>query len=255
MDKALSPYIKGGGAKTYERELRKTYGFDEDGTGTVGGFQAMTQDALTVLNDIPFSIPAYFAILGRAIVTLEGVALTGNPEYGIIMESYPFIARKLLKEDTPLLQQSLQELLYSGDGSGGGVKFSRLIALVNSAGGNSADAQEGMIDLDAKFSDGFGLKEGLRFVMGGGGANLRGLLKGEALTIGDLVFRNIVRKQFGEAGRLGPQVRYCYSRSDELGRRSFAFLNPSIPHTLRLASLVTDSGASRPAPAETPRYQ
>ncbi|GMH87320.1 hypothetical protein TL16_g10817, partial [Triparma laevis f. inornata] len=95
MDKALSPYIMGGGAKT-----------------AVGGFQAMTTDALVVLNDIPFSIPAYFAILGRAIVTLEGVALTGNPNYGIIMESYPFIARKLMKEDTPLLQRSLQELLY-----------------------------------------------------------------------------------------------------------------------------------------------
>ena len=128
------------------------------------------------------------------------MALTGNPNYGIIMESYPFIARKLMKEDTPLLQRSLQELLY-GDKSGGGVKFSRLIALINSAGGNTADSQEGMIDLDAKFSDGFGLKEGLKFVMGDGGSNLRGLLKDEAIVIGDLVFRNIVRKQFGEARR------------------------------------------------------
>jgi len=74
-----------------------------DGTirGSAGGFQQMTQDALTVLNDIPFSIPPYFALLGRAIVTLEGVALSGDPNYGIIMESYPFVARKLLKEDRP----------------------------------------------------------------------------------------------------------------------------------------------------------
>ena len=43
MDKALSPYIMGGGAKTYERELRKTYGIDEEGMGgAAGGFQAMT---------------------------------------------------------------------------------------------------------------------------------------------------------------------------------------------------------------------
>lgn len=46
----------------------------------------MTQDALVVLNDIPFSIPPYFALLARAIVTLEGIALTGDPSYGIIME-------------------------------------------------------------------------------------------------------------------------------------------------------------------------
>ena len=73
MDKALTPYVKGGGAKKYEEELKKIYGMD-DGTlvSTGRGFQAMTQDALTVLNDIPFSIPPYFALLARAIVTLEG---------------------------------------------------------------------------------------------------------------------------------------------------------------------------------------
>merc|ERR1712224_629345 len=110
MDKALSPYVKG------------------------GGFQAMTQDALTVLNDVPFSIPPYFAILGRAIGTLEGVALTGNPDYGLIMESYPFIARKLLREDRPEIQSALQEVLYSSGGSGAvgkELKLSRLLALLN----------------------------------------------------------------------------------------------------------------------------
>jgi aarF domain-containing kinase len=72
MDKALSPYVKGGGAKKYEEEVRKTYGMDGTVRGSAGGFSAMTQDALTVLNDIPFSIPPYFALLGRAIITLEG---------------------------------------------------------------------------------------------------------------------------------------------------------------------------------------
>lgn len=58
MDKALSPYVKGGGAKRYEEELKKLYGMEEGSMQSqVGGFQAMTQDALTVLNDIPFSIP------------------------------------------------------------------------------------------------------------------------------------------------------------------------------------------------------
>jgi hypothetical protein len=63
MDKALSPYVMGGGAKKYAEELNKLYGI-EDGSmqSKVGGFQAMTQDALTVLNDIPFSIPPYFGM-------------------------------------------------------------------------------------------------------------------------------------------------------------------------------------------------
>ena len=102
MDKALSPYVKGGGAKKYEAELKSMYNM-EDGSlqSTAGGFQAMTQDLLTVLNDIPFSIPPYFALLGRAVVTLEGIALIGNPDYRLVMEAYPFVARKLLREDRP----------------------------------------------------------------------------------------------------------------------------------------------------------
>ena len=44
MDKALSPYVKGGGAKKYEEELKKIYGMeDSDLSSQVGGFQAMTQ--------------------------------------------------------------------------------------------------------------------------------------------------------------------------------------------------------------------
>ena len=30
MDKALSPYVKGGGAKKYEEEVRKSYGMEEN---------------------------------------------------------------------------------------------------------------------------------------------------------------------------------------------------------------------------------
>ena len=32
------------------------YGMDGTMVGTAGGFQQMTQDALTVLNDIPFTV-------------------------------------------------------------------------------------------------------------------------------------------------------------------------------------------------------
>jgi len=41
---------------------------------------------------------------------------SGNPQYGIVTESYPFVARKLLKEDRPAIQKALQQLLYSPSG-------------------------------------------------------------------------------------------------------------------------------------------
>merc|ERR1719316_187090 len=90
MDKALSPYVRGGGAQRYQEEVKKSYGMDDGSFNSARkGFSAMTQDAITVLNDVPFSIPPYFALLGRALITLEGIALTGNEDYGLIMKRIP----------------------------------------------------------------------------------------------------------------------------------------------------------------------
>lgn len=203
MDKALSPYVKGGGAKKYEEELKRLYGMEDDNMSSqVGGFQAMTQDALTVLNDIPFSIPPYFAILGRAIVTLEGIALTGNPNYGIIMESYPFIARKLLAEGRPEIQQALQEVLFSvtDSDSSSGLKLNRLLALLNNASG-SIGTKEGaaFVDLDAVPKDGLSLADGFKLLLSDQSASLRGLLEDEVENIVDVFFRQITRKGMTEA--------------------------------------------------------
>jgi len=44
------------------------------------------------------------------VVTLEGIALIGNPDYRLVMEAYPFVARKLLREDRPAAQRALQEV-------------------------------------------------------------------------------------------------------------------------------------------------
>jgi hypothetical protein len=233
MDKALSPYVKGGGAKKYEEELRKLYGMENGNMQSqVGGFQAMTQDALTVLNDIPFSIPPYFAILGRAIVTLEGVgkiiyrmhlrsvsfslvllhtltfvcviflvvALTGDPNYGIILQAYPFIARKLLQSDRPEIQTALQEVLYNGDGSNSKLKLSRLLALLNNAAGAVA-TQDGaaFVDIDQVPEDGISFKEGLKFLLSDSAEGLRNLLEPEVDTIVDILTRQMFRKAVSEA--------------------------------------------------------
>ena len=202
MDKALSPYVMGGGAKKYEEELKKLYGM-EDGSmqSQVGGFQAMTQDALTVLEQIPFSIPPYFAILGRAIVTLEGVALTGNPDYGIILEAYPFIARKLLREGRPEIQKALQEVLYASDGQeSGSFKLTRLLALLNNAAGAVA-TQEGaaFVDLDGIPEDGITLKDGLKYLLSDNAASLQSLLEKEMDNVVDVAGRQVIRRAVSEA--------------------------------------------------------
>eukprot|EP00873_Tetraselmis_striata_P029871 jgi/Tetstr1/450135/TSEL_037177.t1 len=197
MDKALSPYIKGGGAKQYEQELKKIYGFDGSVGSAAGGFQQMTGDMLTVLNDIPFSIPPYFALLGRAVVTLEGIALTGNPNYQLVMEAYPFVARKLLSEDRPEIQKALQEVLYgAGTGDGGTIRADRLAVIVNSAMGRVVQGSGAFVDFDTVPTDGVSLGDALAYILTPGGASLRNLITDEAFNVADLVLRQAARKSF-----------------------------------------------------------
>eukprot|EP00793_Prasinoderma_coloniale_P001506 PRCOL_00003310-RA len=203
MDKALSPYVKGGGAKNYEAELKRMYGMEGGGLeATAGGFQAMTQDALTVLNDIPFSIPPYFALLARAVVTLEGVALIGDPSYRLVMESYPFVARKLLKEDRPEVQRALAEVLYGG-GAGSAVgeslRGARLATLLNSAMGVVAQTSEAFVDLETVPEEGVSLSEALEYALSPQAASLRTLLEDEAAIAADLLARQAARRAFGRA--------------------------------------------------------
>lgn len=209
MDKALSPYVKGGGAKRYEAELRKTYGMshESDARTKMGGFSAMTRDALTVLNDIPFSIPPYFALLGRAIVTLEGIALQGNPDYGLILAAYPFVARTLLREDRPELQKALQAVLYDRKiGTGRKLSTKRLVALLNSAlGAVSKNADTSFVDLDAVPEDSASGATLLKLFLGRDSASARVVLHKEFRQAVDILFQQALRKYVREVSNRIPR--------------------------------------------------
>jgi predicted unusual protein kinase regulating ubiquinone biosynthesis (AarF/ABC1/UbiB family) len=215
MDKALSPYIAGGGAQAFQDRVLESYGVDKSNLvsgETVGGFQAMTQDALTVLNDVPFSIPPYFALLGRAIVTLEGIALLGDPDYAIIQAAYPFVSRKLLSSDRPALRRALQEALYAGAGRDDGTRASlnprRLASLVTSAldaTGEDTIVPGGAIDLDAIGED-MDAATLAKYVLGDSGGALRDFVEVEAETVLDVIGRQAARRLVARAAQAPAQL-------------------------------------------------
>ena len=45
--------------------------------------------------------------------TYIGVALTGDPDYRIVMEAYPFVTRKIISDESPALQRALRDILYT----------------------------------------------------------------------------------------------------------------------------------------------
>ena len=48
--------------------------------------QMLSQDLLNASLQIPFSVPPYMSLLARAVATLEGIALSGNPQYQMVAE-------------------------------------------------------------------------------------------------------------------------------------------------------------------------
>jgi len=53
-------------------------------------FQAISEDLGEIFYEMPFSVPPYFALITRALATLEGIALVGDPEFDIFWAAYPF---------------------------------------------------------------------------------------------------------------------------------------------------------------------
>eukprot|EP00211_Chloroparvula_japonica_P001442 CAMPEP_0119138254 /NCGR_PEP_ID=MMETSP1310-20130426/25315_1 /TAXON_ID=464262 /ORGANISM="Genus nov. species nov., Strain RCC2339" /LENGTH=564 /DNA_ID=CAMNT_0007129429 /DNA_START=1 /DNA_END=1692 /DNA_ORIENTATION=+ len=183
-ERVLSPYLYGGG------------GVASAFQNTPGGFQALTGDLVSAMSDVPFSVPAYFAVLGRAVAVLEGIALTGDPSYRLVLESYPFVARELASAgggERPGLRRALAELITS---DGGQLQPRRLSNLISSAMGSVA-AQGTFFDPDAVAEDPPDLQQQLRFLLSEQGRALReGFVEEEAVEAADLLVRQALRRAF-----------------------------------------------------------
>ena len=184
-ERVLSPYLYAGGGAT---------GAFQAFQDAPGGFQQLTGDLVSAMSDVPFAIPSYFALLGRAIAVLEGIALQGDPNYRLVIESYPFVARQLAGGATggkPGLQRALSELLIS---DGGRLQPRRLASLISSAMGEVA-AQGTFVDPDAVDLERLDLKAQLKFLLSPEGEALRqGFLEDEALEAADLLARQALRR-------------------------------------------------------------
>ncbi len=75
-----------------------------------------------------FAIPDYFVYMSRAFSTLEGIGLSSDPNYSILKECYPYLAKRLLSDDSPRARGALRMLLY---GKGEELDLSKLQELSN----------------------------------------------------------------------------------------------------------------------------
>ncbi|CAN0323595.1 unnamed protein product, partial [Hapterophycus canaliculatus] len=64
----------------------------------------------------PIRIPAYFGLIIRAFSALEGLGLQLDEQYSIVNECFPYLARRLLTEDSERMHKMLRTFLYGKDG-------------------------------------------------------------------------------------------------------------------------------------------
>ena len=57
-------------------------------------FAAVSADLNNIFFEQPFRVPDYFALVTRALIVLEGIALTGDPSFDIFKAAYPHGLRR-----------------------------------------------------------------------------------------------------------------------------------------------------------------
>ncbi|MBL1177328.1 ABC1 kinase family protein [Pantanalinema sp. GBBB05] len=102
--------------------------------------KSITDKLSALMYEYPFRVPAYYALIIRSLVTLEGIAINVDPNFKVLSKAYPYVSKRLLTDPAPQLRTSLRDLLFK-DGS---FRWNRLENLLRNAR-NSSDYDLGQV--------------------------------------------------------------------------------------------------------------
>uniref|UniRef100_M8AWA5 Putative aarF domain-containing protein kinase n=1 Tax=Aegilops tauschii TaxID=37682 RepID=M8AWA5_AEGTA len=119
-----------------------------------------------------FQIPSYFSLVIRSLAVLEGIAISFNPNYKVLSSSYPWIARKVLTDNSPNLRSTLYTLLYK-DGT---FQIDRLESLLTESLRARTEQTLVRTQQDESDSSRFAIKQVLSFTLTEQGAFVKDLL-------------------------------------------------------------------------------
>ncbi|XP_042496341.1 uncharacterized protein sll0005 isoform X3 [Macadamia integrifolia] len=84
-----------------------------------------------VMYEFNFSLPPDYALVIRALGSLEGTAKALDPDFKVVESAYPFVIGRLLADPSPDMRKILRELLICNDGSIRWRRLERLIAAIS----------------------------------------------------------------------------------------------------------------------------
>jgi len=76
----------------------------------------------------PFRVPSRFALIIRAVVSQEGLALRLDPEFKILKIAYPYIAKKLLTDNSEEILNILLDVVFDKKGQ---IQIEKVESLLN----------------------------------------------------------------------------------------------------------------------------
>ena len=84
-----------------------------------------------IMYTYPFSLPPFYISIIRCLGVLEGLAIQVDPKSRIISEAYPYVANRVLTDDSQEeLREALRRLIFTADGH---IRWSRVESLLDEA--------------------------------------------------------------------------------------------------------------------------
>ncbi len=85
-----------------------------------GGAKAVNVDEIgdqveSLAEQYPLTIPPWFGLIVRAFSAIEGLGLGLDSGYSIVNQCYPYLARRLLTDDSPRIRAALKSFLYGSE--------------------------------------------------------------------------------------------------------------------------------------------
>lgn len=96
-----------------------------------------------VFYTFPFRLPPFYVAIIRCLGVLEGVAIQVDPSFRIISDAYPYIASRLLTDQSPELKRALSGLLFKNDQP----QWERFEALLDRASSSSDYNAAAVVDV------------------------------------------------------------------------------------------------------------
>ena len=96
----------------------------------VGNFNLknVTDKFSKLMYSYPFRVPSRFALIIRAVVSQEGLALRLDPNFKILNIAYPYIAKKLLTDNSEEILEILLEVVFDNKGR---IQIEKVESLLN----------------------------------------------------------------------------------------------------------------------------